>query len=86
MTVFPSYTEGVFRVANSDSDAPITDISVFNAVGQLVFQKKNNAHSEVIDLSAMPSNLPSKRLYLILPSCKYAPSLHQRPILNASLK
>ena len=57
MTVFPSYTEGVFRVANSNSDAPITDISVFNAVGQLVFQKKDNAHSEVIDLSAMPSGL-----------------------------
>ena len=57
MTIFPSYTEGAFRVTNSDADAPITDISVFNAVGQLVFQKKNNTHSEVIDLSAMPSGL-----------------------------
>ena len=57
--IFPNYTEGSVRVDLSEVGiSAAADVSVFNAVGQLVFSKKMTPTDEnAIDFSAMPSGI-----------------------------
>ena len=57
--IFPNYTEGSVRVDLSEVGiSAAADVSVFNAVGQLVFSKKMTpTDANAIDFSAMPSGI-----------------------------